>query len=179
MYLECRHIKSNGSKCHSPAMKDKPYCYYHLRLHRIIHGRPQRSSTPYEHKDLQIPFLEDRGAVQIALSEVVSALAHRSHRLQTRSADDLRPAGRLLQRQNSSRSRSPSTGPRTSENEEGDELAPEITTYEPDDEEYKEANHEPTLTEILMAEVRRQRQEEEERGQTVSRNSKNRQRMLL
>ena len=37
MYLECRHIKSNGSKCHSPAMKDKPYCYYHLRLHRIVH----------------------------------------------------------------------------------------------------------------------------------------------
>ena len=49
-----------------------------------------------------------------------------------------------------------------SENEEGDELAPEIATYKPDDEEYQEANHEPTLTEILVAEVRRQREEEED-----------------
>ena len=50
-----------------------------------------------------------------------------------------------------------------SENEEGDELAPEITTYEPGDEEYEEANHEPTLTEILEAEIRRHRQEDEAR----------------
>ena len=160
MYLECRHIKSNGSKCHSPAMKDKPYCYYHLRAHRILHKASAISR--YEHKDLQIPFLEDRGAVQIALSEVVSALATNHidfkraalmiYALQVASSNAKIPADLVALHQVREHS----------ENEEGDELAPEITTYEPDDEEYQEANHEPTLTEILMAEVRRHRQEEED-----------------
>jgi hypothetical protein len=160
MYQECRHIKSNGSKCHSPAMKDKPYCYYHTRAHRIV--RNANAIASYEHKDLQIPFLEDRGAVQIALSEVVSALASNHiefkraalmiYALQVASSNAKIPADLVALHQVREQS----------ENEEGDELAPEITTYEPDDEEYKEANHEPTLTEILEAEIRRHRREEED-----------------
>ncbi len=165
MYLECRHIKSNGSKCHSPAMKDKPYCYYHLRVHRILHKASD--IAPDEHKDLHVPFLEDRGAVQIALSEVVSALATNHielkraalmiYALQVASSNAKIPDDLVALHQVREHS----------ENEEGDELAPEIATYEPDDEEYKEANHEPTLTEILMAEVRRQREEDEEAKQSA------------
>ena len=76
MYQECRHIKPNGSKCHSPAMKERPYCYYHLRVHKIALSQ-RAPAIPFEQQDLEIPFLEDRGAVQVAISEVVSALAAR------------------------------------------------------------------------------------------------------
>jgi hypothetical protein len=75
MYKECRHIKPNGCKCKSPALKDKPYCYYHIRVHGI--ARNSSATSPYEQKELQIPFLEDRGAVQVALSEVVSTSRYR------------------------------------------------------------------------------------------------------
>ena len=29
---ECRHIKTSCRKCGSPALREKPYNYYHLRL---------------------------------------------------------------------------------------------------------------------------------------------------
>ncbi len=159
MYKECRHIKPNGCKCKSPALKDKPYCYYHIRVHGIT--RISSVTSPYEQKELQIPFLEDRGAVQIALSEVVSALA--SHHIEFKRAALMIYALQVA----SSNAKVPTDLVAlqqvrdASENEEGEELAPEITTYEPDDEEYQEANHEPTLADLLVAEMRRQREEDQ------------------
>jgi hypothetical protein len=159
MYKECRHIKPNGCKCKSPALKDKPYCYYHIRVHGI--ARNPNSLAPYEHKDLQIPFLEDRGAVQIALSEVVSALAgHRIefkraalmiYALQVASSNAKVPADLVTLEQVRD----------SAENEAGEELAPEVTTYEPGDDEYQDANHEPGLADILLAEIHRHRNEHE------------------
>ncbi len=32
MVLECRHIKLSGGKCGSPALRGKPYCYFHSRM---------------------------------------------------------------------------------------------------------------------------------------------------
>lgn len=59
----------NGAKCHSPALHDKPYCYFHARLHQMA-ARPKSPEEP-----LAIPVLEDRCAIQLALSQVLSALA--------------------------------------------------------------------------------------------------------
>ena len=73
MYKECRHIKPNGCKCKSPALKDKPDCYYHIRVHGI--ARNSNATSPYEQKELQIPLLEDRGA---ARSPSAKSSAHRA-----------------------------------------------------------------------------------------------------
>jgi hypothetical protein len=70
MFRECRHIKAGGRKCEAPALKGMPYCYFHDRLHRAIH---QKKSAPIASFDL--PPVEDRASVQIALSQVVRALA--------------------------------------------------------------------------------------------------------
>ena len=35
MFNLCRHIMPSGAKCHTPALRGKPYCYYHTRLHRF------------------------------------------------------------------------------------------------------------------------------------------------
>jgi hypothetical protein len=126
MFQECRHIKPNGSKCHSPAMQDKPYCYYHIRMRRLS----KVSTAPFESKAMEVPFLEDRGAVQIALSEVVSALAeHRIdykraslmiYALQVASANAKNPNDLIAANQVRE----------TSQNEEGEELGPEESGYE-------------------------------------------------
>jgi len=165
MYLECRHIKPNGSKCHSPAMKEKPYCYYHIRVHKLTLGASS-PAVPYEQQDLEIPYLEDRAAVQIALSEVVSALAQR--RIEFKRA-----ALMIYALQVASSNAKTSTDlvaveqvRDASQNEQGEHLAPETTTYEPDDEEYDDPNHEPTICEMLRGGIKlRQEANAEERRQ--------------
>lgn len=62
MYPECRHVKTNGLKCKSPALRGMPYCYFHARLHRAAKGpRP-----------LRIPALETSKDIQTALARVLN-----------------------------------------------------------------------------------------------------------
>jgi hypothetical protein len=154
MFQECRHIKSNGSKCRAAALKGKAYCYYHFRLHTIV-SRAAAPTAPYEQRELEMPFLEDRGAVQIALSEVVSAIAarridHKSaallvYALQVASSN-AKNAGDIVADQQVREQ---------FETEEGEQLAPEVTTLEPNDEGYLNEYGEPSLADLLLAEVRR------------------------
>jgi len=73
MYQECRHIMPSGAKCHSPALQDAPYCYFHARLHRLSAAQVAGSEEP-----LNLPVLEDRSAIQLALSQVLKALGSAS-----------------------------------------------------------------------------------------------------
>ena len=83
MFRECRHIKAGGSKCEAPALKGMPYCYFHHRLHHAIHQKKSSSGASFD-----LPPMEDRASIQIALSHVVRALA-------TGSMDPHR-AGRMI-----------------------------------------------------------------------------------
>ncbi len=79
MYFECRHIMPNGARCHSPALSEKDYCYYHNRLHQRAKSsvpsgaRSAKSSTPEE--PLKLPLIEDRSAIQVALAQIFDALS--------------------------------------------------------------------------------------------------------
>ena len=75
----CRHIKTNGIQCHAVALRDETFCYFHKRLNE---GHRLYRSTMASKKRLMdrgfiiaLPPLEDRLAVQLALSEVINALA--------------------------------------------------------------------------------------------------------
>ena len=68
MYFECRHIKPNGSRCQAPALQGMPYCYFHNRLHR------SQKVVAREDESVELPLLEDRSSIQLALSRVLSAL---------------------------------------------------------------------------------------------------------
>lgn len=91
----CRHIRINGERCCSPALANKHFCYFHLELDRR-HRRCSRAlkslPTVLHPMSLQdgaqrdpilaepalpfdLPPLEDRHAVQVALSLVVIAVA--------------------------------------------------------------------------------------------------------
>jgi hypothetical protein len=80
-YKECRFIKTNGLKCHSPAMRGSVFCYFHART-RIYVSRSQPKD-----KALQLPPLENFASLQDALNEIVQALA--SGRVDTKRAGNL------------------------------------------------------------------------------------------
>jgi hypothetical protein len=69
MFQECRHIKSSGYRCHAAALREMPYCYFHATLHRLGNPKNRPANEP-----LHIPALEDAGAIQIAISQIVDAL---------------------------------------------------------------------------------------------------------
>jgi hypothetical protein len=100
MYMECRHIMPGGDKCCAAAIRTRAYCYFHLLNRRtpppaLNAGRktrrastigsaqtldlgcipvpnPEESPAQIQHS---IPLLEDRMAVQIALTSVLEAIA--------------------------------------------------------------------------------------------------------
>jgi hypothetical protein len=89
-YDLCRHIKTNGLRCKSPAVTETVYCYFHTRLHRQHAAfRPQGDAARYiiPGQHVQLIALEDRESVQTALSVVINALA--LGQLETRRATAL------------------------------------------------------------------------------------------
>ena len=69
MHPECRHIKPNGYKCRSAALRHSPYCYFHTSVHAL--SKP--GARPEELK-FKLPLLEDRSAIQLALVQILDAL---------------------------------------------------------------------------------------------------------
>jgi hypothetical protein len=89
MYNECRHIFTSGKKCQSPALKnqgkDQDFCYFHQanRQRSNTSRRSGQPSTLVHH----LPPLEDADAIQLAISDVVLALA--ANRIDPRRAQIL------------------------------------------------------------------------------------------
>jgi len=74
----CRHIKTNGIRCKSPAINRLPYCYYHFRsLQRHRPYRYPSNAKDYAIKPLHIELhlIEDAESIQSALSKVINAVA--------------------------------------------------------------------------------------------------------
>ncbi len=68
----CQHIKINGTKCGSPAMRRQKFCYYHkqsrqkrLEINANIHR---------ERKKLTLPLLEDANSIQLGIVQVARLL---------------------------------------------------------------------------------------------------------
>jgi hypothetical protein len=72
MHAECRHIKPNGYKCRSAALRKSPYCYYHDRLHRLALEKSATATRP-----LELPFPEDRAAILMSLGMIFQKMGAR------------------------------------------------------------------------------------------------------
>ena len=70
MFQECRHIKASGTKCEAPALKGEQFCYFHSR------SRAHAKRHVDHWQAIEIPLLEDRSAIQHALTEVARAIAN-------------------------------------------------------------------------------------------------------
>ena len=63
--IRCHHLKTNGTQCGSPALRGKRFCYFHSR-HQL---KPAKDSA------FDFPTLEDANAIQLALMQVMRAVA--------------------------------------------------------------------------------------------------------
>ncbi|MGC1421759.1 MAG: hypothetical protein WA354_17230 [Terracidiphilus sp.] len=92
MYMECRHVKINGLRCQSPALKGGQFCYYHAKLHNVG-AEPDLKFGP-----LQLPPPEDAAAVQLSVARINDAIIHGRLDLRKASAlfNGLRIASRLI-----------------------------------------------------------------------------------
>ena len=69
MFKECRFILSTGYKCKSPALRGQYFCYFHNAARRYASIK----TTSFD--PLLLPSVEDTGGVQIAIDQVLRALA--------------------------------------------------------------------------------------------------------
>ena len=63
----CSHIKVNGVRCGSPALREEVFCYFHQRMIRGVRTPPRSRIHP-------MAMLEDRESIQASLMEVINAL---------------------------------------------------------------------------------------------------------
>jgi hypothetical protein len=68
MYVECRHILPRGTKCKSPALRGKHYCYFHDKLNHY-----EQDGRRYEREPLFLPSLEDARGIQMAIAQILAA----------------------------------------------------------------------------------------------------------
>ncbi len=70
----CHHVMESGLCCQSPALRDRRYCYSHLRLRgqRLRMARAIARRAPYR---LMLPAMEDFASVRVAAAQVADALA--------------------------------------------------------------------------------------------------------
>jgi hypothetical protein len=80
---KCEHIKTNGVRCGSPALREEKFCYFHDRARRDFPHRAEAvqvapGSSPAGPSSggtaLDIPFPEDADAIQYGLGKVIYGL---------------------------------------------------------------------------------------------------------
>ena len=69
MVRNCRHRMPTGATCHSPAMRESAWCYYHARLHQ-----PQNRRGPAK-SPVKLPVLDSKHALQTGLTDILNAMA--------------------------------------------------------------------------------------------------------
>jgi hypothetical protein len=116
MYLACRHIKPNGVRCQSPALRSHAFCYFHSKLH---------SATRIGFADdFRLPLPEDAAAIQISIGRIFEALL--ASRIDSRQSAQLlwglQIASQTIPRGNRD---NPESIHSLTVNKDGEELAPE------------------------------------------------------
>ena len=68
MFAECRHIMPTGRKCHSPALRGKPFCSQHAKLHFL-------SPAARRPKEIAFPDIENLPGLEAAVAKALTALS--------------------------------------------------------------------------------------------------------
>src|ERR1035438_4982490 len=72
----CRHVKTNGTQCGSPALKAKELCYYHEQ------NQPREvelylDGERYSEGSIVLPVFEDAHSIQTVIRQVVQLMGSR------------------------------------------------------------------------------------------------------
>jgi hypothetical protein len=129
MYQLCRHIKTNGLRCQSPALGGSAFCYFHARTHTMA----KANSSIWE--NIKLPMLEDSASIQVAISQIASAFL--CSRLDARHTGlllyALQIASQNIDRASSREDEDSESVRSMTVTDEGEELAPEKEVCEPGD----------------------------------------------
>lgn len=79
MFKACRHIKTNGLRCQSPAFNGGHFCYYHSRTRTV--------GVDVKFGPLLLPTPEDPAAIQLSVARINEAVL--TGRLDLRKAASL------------------------------------------------------------------------------------------
>ncbi len=60
----------SGRECHGYALKGRPFCYFHTRLHLAA----KKPDGPMD--SIEIPFLEERCAIQVTITQFIRAIVN-------------------------------------------------------------------------------------------------------
>jgi hypothetical protein len=119
MFMACRHIKTNGLRCKSPALKGGHFCYYHSKVH-TIGSEPNAKYGP-----IHLPTPEDPASIQLAVAQISDAILN--GRIDKKSAGHLfyglQIAAQLIDHKR--HFWEDETVQSTEQTAEGDDLAPE------------------------------------------------------
>ena len=118
MYMACRHIKPNGLRCKSPAMRSHSFCYFHSKLHTRVSDDAARFGP------LTLPVLEDPAAIQIAISRIFDAML--SGRIESKLAGQLLYGLQIASQHAEHFFRGVNSVASMTQSKEGDELAPRL-----------------------------------------------------
>ena len=66
-FVECRHIMPTGRKCRAAALRGKPFCFHHAKLHF-------RKPVGREPRMLKTLALDDQRSLRTAVAEALSSL---------------------------------------------------------------------------------------------------------
>ena len=68
MYMACRHIKPNGLRCQSPALRGHTFCYFHSKIHNLTSNSAPRADS------IRLPVPEDPAAIQLSIGQIANGL---------------------------------------------------------------------------------------------------------
>src|SRR2546429_5943611 len=78
----CQHIKTNGTQCGSPALRNGEYCYFHRRWRMTTVALSH--SAHHVTTEFVLPVLEDADSIQITLGQIMRMIVCRQ--VDTKSA---------------------------------------------------------------------------------------------
>jgi len=69
----CKHIKTNGTQCGSPALQDNEFCFFHQQC-RTVTFNYRGMYHDYTPSELHLPAFEDMHSMQFALRQVTELI---------------------------------------------------------------------------------------------------------
>ena len=72
----CKHVKTNGTQCRSPALKGKELCFYHEK-NRPAPAELYMDGERYCDSQIMVPVFEDAHSIQTMIQLVVSLMLSR------------------------------------------------------------------------------------------------------
>ena len=157
MYRACRHIKPNGLRCESPALKDMNFCYFHSKLHSLG-AEPGDKFGP-----MRLPLPEGPAAIQLSIAKITDALIN--GRIDPKRAGQLlyamQIASQILESHSSSQISKQVESMTTESN--GDELAP-VKYVCDEDEDCNKCPYTDDCTNWVYANPKKEDEDNEEEG---------------